>query len=148
MIDKRAFALFVVAYSAFGADSAIPQAMAPHHVEAAVTHFRIIAVVPMVGTGKQGDPFRPAYVPLPPSGMLPASPDGILGYSVQLSDDRKHALVEFVARNPAAFKQIMADKSPDVKVFIRGASTRAEIETYFRQYKKDANLDLIGVVLP
>jgi hypothetical protein len=121
--------------------------MGPRHVEASNTHVRIFAVVPMVGAGKRGDPIRPAYVPLPTRGAQ-TDPNGILGYTVQMADDRKHALVEFVARTPAAFKQIMADKSVDVKVFQRGKDSRATIETYFRQYKKDFSLDAMEVRIP
>ena len=62
-------------------------------------------------------------------------PNGILGYTVQLSDDRKHALVELVAQNPAAFKAIMADKTPDVKVFQKGKDKQADIEAEFRKYE-------------
>ena len=48
--------------------SALHQGMGPRHVEASNMHVRILAVVPMIGSGKQGDPIRPAYVPSTHSG--------------------------------------------------------------------------------
>src|ERR1017187_10819987 len=85
--------------SSFGADPAPRQAMAPHHVEASAAYVRIFAVVPLVGAGKTGDPIRPAYTPALASGAN-VDPNGILAYTVQIADDRQHALDEFVARTP------------------------------------------------
>ena len=112
------------------------------------THYRILAVVPLVGTGTKTDPIRPAYVPAPPQGNAKLDPNGILAFTFQLTDDGKHALVEFVARNPAAFNQIKADTRADVKVFDKGKTKREDIEKEFKKYKKDFDLDRTMVRLP
>src|SRR5690242_6245422 len=77
---------------------------------------RIIAVVPMQGKGTEIDPFRPMYAPSPHKPGDPPSA-GITGYSYQMSDDGKLALVEFVARDRSAFSAILSN--PQVKAFDR-----------------------------
>ena len=62
------------------------------------THERVLAVVPMVGSGTPDDPRRPMYAPVP--GGAP-SREGIIAFTYQVSDDGKFALVEFVAHDHA-----------------------------------------------
>jgi hypothetical protein len=62
------------------------------------------------------------------------------------SDDHQSAIVEFVAADRAAFKEILAD--PGIQVFERGASSTARIQSTFQQYRKDFNLRYFGVRLP
>jgi hypothetical protein len=69
-------------------------AFCQHKADPAYTHERLICVVPMIGSGTHEDPRRPMFAPIPGKG----SPDGILAFAYQLSDDGQHALVEFVAR--------------------------------------------------
>jgi len=109
------------------------------------TYHRLLCVVPMIGAGTKADPRRPEYIPLPHAG--PPSRSGIIAFSQQISDDRNFALVEFVAADPAAFKDILADKRAVVKVFEKGRNTRAEIETEFRKHKSDFSLDGFGTVV-
>jgi hypothetical protein len=73
-----------------------------------VTHERLLAVVPMVGAGTPADPRRPAFAPLGAS-IDPRNRAAILAFTYQLSDDGKWALAEFVARDRAAFRDILAD---------------------------------------
>jgi hypothetical protein len=68
--------------------------------------------------------------------------------SPQPSDDGKLALVEFVAVDRSAFVGLLADTNPQIKVFIKGQSKREDIETEFKKYKKDFNLDQFGVMMP
>jgi len=70
----------------------------------------------------------------------------ILGFTYVLSDDGKHALVEFVARDRAAFQQILAD--PTVKSFVKGKDKREDIEAEFKKYKKDFDFTHFGVRMP
>jgi len=49
-----------------------------------------------------------------------ASRSGILGMQYQLSDDKTKALVEFVAADRSAFKDMLASGDVNVKVFERG----------------------------
>src|SRR5262249_2406796 len=105
-------------------------------------------IVPLVGTGKRGDPIRPAFVPAPPAPGAAPDQKGILGFTMQMCDDHKHALVEFVARDRSAFRQIMADTRPDVKVFEKGKARRGDIEAEVRKWKKDFDLDRMQVRVP
>lgn len=86
-------------------------------VPAGMGYHRVWAVTPVVGTGKTpNDPIRPMFVQVQAqaaksvgqAAVAPA-PDrsGVLGYQMQLSDDRKFALVEFVFATPAAFQGLL-----------------------------------------
>ena len=79
-------------------------------VPAEYMYHRVWAVVPLVGSGATGDPIRPMLVPLPSTaGQQPAAgPPDLLGYQMQLSDDGKFALVEFVFHSPLAFHDFLA----------------------------------------
>ncbi len=109
------------------------------------TYERLFCVVPLVGNGSKADPRRPMYAPAPGGG---ASRDGILGWVSVLSDDRKFALVEFVAGSRAAFQPILQEQRPDVKVFEKGKAKRDDIEKEFRKYRKDFSLDSFEVRVP
>jgi hypothetical protein len=102
------------------------------------TYFRIICVVPLVGTGKRLDPVRPDYVPVHQPGN--AYHTGIISWTQVPSDDGKHAIVEMVAIDRSAFQAILADKRPDVLVFQHGKNTQAQMEAGIQQYKKGFSL--------
>lgn len=64
-----------------------------------------------------------------------------------MSDDGQSALVEFVAYDRQAFKDLLADSN--IRVFIKGKDKRKDIEKEFRKYKKDISWNSFGkVVLP
>jgi len=110
---------------------------------------RITAILPIGGSGTFADPVRPMYTPLPSALKAAAtsrSRTAILGFTYVLSDDGKHALVEFVARDRAAFQQILAD--PTVKSFVKGKDKREDIEAEFKKYKKDFDFTHFGVRMP
>ena len=139
----------LVVCSLFAAGPVVQKGViAPHQVDAGHRHVRMLAVVPLIGTGRNGDYIRPSYVPMPPNPGANPDPNGIIGFTAQISDDGKHALVELVARDRSAFKQLMADTRPDVKVFEKGKATRAVIEAEFRRWKSDFNLDQMAVRVP
>jgi hypothetical protein len=106
---------------------------------------RVLCVVPMVGSGTADDPRRPAYAPLPPVPGAKLSRDGIIAYTFQLSDDGTLALVEFVAVERKAFRDLLADTDSRIKVFNKGTDKRADIEAEFKKHKKDFDLDRFGV---
>jgi hypothetical protein len=116
-----------------------------HKVDPRNTYQRLICVVPMTGTGTAADPKRPAYAPTTPASAA-ARQTGIIAYSQQTSDDGRFALVEYVAKDRSAFAPILADKS--IKVFIKGDSTKGDIEKELKKYKKDFDLDKFGLVVP
>jgi hypothetical protein len=79
------------------------------------SHHHVWAVVPLIGAGTDADPRRPLFVPAPSQQSAveqPAaeSPD-LLSYQMQLSDDGKWALVEFVFRSPLSFHNFLAQAS-------------------------------------
>ncbi len=126
--------------------ASIPPVLAQHKVDLRDSYERILAVVPMTGAGTAEDPRRPMYAPLP--GKDAANREGILAFVFQIADDGKHALVEFVAADPAAFKDILADQSPDVKVFHKGKDKREDIEKEFKKHRKDFDFGRFGVAVP
>ena len=133
---------------------------AQHRVDPRNIYHRVITVVPYVGQGSAADPKRPQYAPLPTAvtgpiqatapvtigpTSVPATPI-IIGYMHVPSDDGKFALVEYVARDMAAFQTIMSDTS--ITVFVKGKDSKATIEAALQKYKKNFNLDSFGVVIP
>ena len=130
----------------------VPPLSAQRKVNMRNTYERIVAVVPMIGSGTPTDPRRPMYAPLPGAPLPGAtlSGAGIIAFSYQISDDGKSALVEFVARDHAGLQAILADKSlrHDVKMFEKGKDDPADIEKEFRKYKKDFDPRTFGVSVP
>jgi hypothetical protein len=139
---KRAFLLlmFLLALATF--------LFGQRRVDSRHLHERILCVVPMVGTGTYEDPRRPAFAPTAADSSDQANDEKILAYSYQVSDDGQFALVEFVARDRKVFKEIFAARNQGIKVFEKGLNSRAEILAEFRKYKRDFNLESLGVRLP
>ncbi len=119
--------------------------MAQQRVDSRNMYERALCVVPIVGAGTPDDPRRPQYAPLPPPLGISPSTDGIIAFTFQPSDDGKLALVEFVARSQQAFRDLLADTNPDIKVFIKGKHKRDEIYKEFKKHKRDVDLDKFGV---
>ena len=103
---------------------------------------RVLAVVPLVGSGTLSDPIRPMYAPAP-SELVPGSRTGILAYTHVLSDDGKVALVEYVAADHAAFKEILSD--PTIKAFLKGRDKREDALAEFLKHKKNFDFTNFGV---
>ena len=122
--------------------------LAQQRVDARKTHERVLCVVPMVGSGTPDDPRRPQYAPLPSSSAAPPAADGIIAFTFQVSDDGNLALAEFVALNRDAFRDLLADTNPNIKVFFKGKDKRSDIEAEFKKHKKDIDLNSFRVVVP
>ena len=118
---------------------------AQQKVDTRHTYERLYCVVPIIGKGTLEDPKRPMFAPAPLS-MKPGSRTGILAYQFETSDDGKMALVEFVAADRAAFAPILADRS--VKAFRKGEHKTADVETEFKQHKKNFSFEHFGVRMP
>jgi len=75
-------------------------------------YHRVYAVVPLVGNGTPDDPSRPLLVPATPGPGQPqlqaSGPTELLGWQMQISDDGKFGLVEFVFQNPLAYQTFLA----------------------------------------
>lgn len=117
---------------------------AQRRVDPKMTYQRVICVVPMVGQGTADDPRRPMYAPWPPAPNPGRT--GIIGFGFQVSDDGQYALVEFVARDRAAFSEILNDKQ--LKAFEKGKDKKDDIEKELKKYKKDFDIEHFGVVMP
>src|SRR5215471_15123283 len=102
-------------------------------------YHHVFAVVPMVGSGKIGDPKRPMFVPTAAeiAAVKQGTRPAILSWRMQVSDDGKYALVEFVGASPADLKFIATSNATGVKAFEKGKTTKAEVEAEFKKYKKD-----------
>ncbi len=125
----RLFAAFVPLFLV------IPTADAQRKLDAGHNHERVIAVVPMTGAGTAADPRRPLHAP------VKADPNGIVSFSYQVSDDGRFAIVEFVARNRAALAPVLAGSQPNMRAFEKERTSKTELETEFRKYKKDFDLE-------
>jgi hypothetical protein len=102
---------------------------------------RLIAVVPMIGTGTAADPKRPLFAP------KPGERSPFEGFSFELSDDGKFAIVEFTAAHPDVFKVLLADARVN-KAFRKGRHSRAELERELKVFKRELKLErLLGGVI-
>jgi hypothetical protein len=134
-------------------------APAQRRVDSRNLYERILAVVPMVGAGTVSDPVRPAYAPLPATsaitnpvptavstnGVIPLR-QGIIAYSYVISDDGKSALVEFVAADRGAFKDVLADTT--IKAFLKGRDSIDDAVAEFVKHKANFTLDMLGAIVP
>lgn len=109
------------------------------------TYERVMAVVPIIGTGTAGDFKRPMYAPTL-GDMHSNLGTGIIGFTYVESDDHTLALAEFVARDRTALLPILND--PSIKAFLKGRDKRADIEKEFKLHKKDFDFEHFGVIMP
>lgn len=100
------------------------------HVPSSMAYHRVWAVTPLAGTGKAADPVRPMFVPAPPApGSAPSPATGarpaLLGYQLQMSDDGKFALVEYVFQSPPAFQAVLQQEAAARGIGANPGLTRA-----------------------
>ena len=129
--------------------------LAQKRVDPGMTYQRVLAIVPVIGSGTWNDPKRPMFAPVPAaasasasesasagapaSAANPADRTGIIAFQHQLSDDGNLALVEFVAVNRSAFAALLASTDPRVQVFEVGKQTQASVQAAFQQHKANFN---------
>ena len=75
-----------------------------HAVDPTARYHRLICLVHLTGSGKGADAIRPEYAPDPSSAVSRA---GIIAWSMQIADDGKMAIVQYVAVDRSAFKDIL-----------------------------------------
>lgn len=109
--------------------------LAQHAVDPSERYFRLICLVHLTGSGKNGDSVRPEYVP-----NEPPNRNGIIAWSFQPTDNGQMAIVQYVAVDHAAFNTILADKRPEIRIFEIGQTPPAVIEGALRQFKHDFSL--------
>jgi hypothetical protein len=107
------------------------------------TQGRLICLVHFTGSGTQGDPKRPEYVPGPADKQDRST---IVAWSGTPTDDGSMVIVHVAAVDRNAFRAILADTRPEVKVFEIGVDSRQTIEAFMQKYKKGFSLDWLKVV--
>jgi hypothetical protein len=110
------------------------------NVDATNRYERLLAIVPMQGTGTWADPKRPMFAPLP--SQITATRTGIVHFHHVVSDDGNWALVEIIAVSPQAFQPILATPAAQVsalgiRFFERGKTTAAQVQAEFQKLRKD-----------
>lgn len=135
--------------------------LAQRRLEPEQMYERIICVVPMIGKGTPEDPRRPMFTPADPvkdaddrkatltaKGESADEPDkGIIAFSALPSDDGKFAIVEFVAKDRRAFKEILETTRPDVQSFRRDRASREALTNELKKFKRDLNLDMLRTIV-
>jgi len=111
----------------------------PYHI-----YYRVIAVLPLIGSGTLDDPVRPKYAPSAQSALSTGQP-GIIAFAYELSDDGKHAIAELVAIDRSVLLPVLDDHSPGVLAFERGVASKQQIESAMQQYRRDFSLNRFGV---
>ncbi len=104
-------------------------------VDPTLTHERIVALVPMVGSGTGKDPKRPMFSDLP----------GLLGYTAELSDDGRLALVEFVVKDRSLLDRVMSGAQRAVR---KDSASKDSIYEEFKQLKRNFRPERFGVAIP
>ena len=103
----------------------------------------LIAVVPMVGSGTNDDPKRPMFALASKdiaSAMANHQAPEILQSHFIMADDGVHAIVEFVAPNRAALKQILAAASAGtITVYDPLQTSAAALTTALQKIKAGFN---------
>jgi len=100
-----------------------------------LTHERIVAIVPMVGAGTAKDPKRPMFSDLP----------GLLGFTAELSDDGRFALVEFAAKERSQLNTLV---NSGQRLARKDSAAKDAIYEEFKQYKRAFNPQRFGVAIP
>ena len=104
-------------------------------VDPQLTHERIIAIVPIIGAGNAKNPKHPQFSDLP----------GITGFTAELSDDGRYALVEFVAKDAKSLDPIA---NSGQRAERKDKSTKDSIYEDFKRYKKNFKPDRFGLAIP
>ena len=118
-----------------------------NRVSPEMMYHRVFAIVPLIGSGKPDDPRRPMFTPSPAEQAAKfknGDRTGVIGYSMQLSDDGKSALVEFMGENPSELKFIVNSQAAGVIAFERGTATKEQIQAAFQKYKAGFTLSTLG----
>jgi len=103
-------------------------------VDPRLSHERLLAIVPMIGTGQPEDPRRPMFSDTP----------NLIGYHAELSDNEQFALVEFVARTRAELASINSSRDARVQIFRKTDARRADVLREFQKLKAKFNPDNFG----
>lgn len=136
---------------AFFLPSASVLAQMRHTTAPADSHQHIFAIVPITGSGTIADPKRPMFAPaqvrpvvtnaIGAAAATSAPRTGIVAYHMQVTDDGKSAIVEFIAPSLSDLKDILTTSDSRVQVFRKGVQSKDAMEAAFKTRKKDFSFD-------
>ena len=110
------------------------------------TYQRVIAIVPIVGEGTKLSPKKPLLADLP----------GIVAWKAELSDDKRFALIELVAKDRRllevaftlpAFAQARA-QTPQLKIEHKDQGRSGAVLEEFSRMKRGFRPERFGVAVP
>ena len=104
-------------------------------VDPQLTHERIIAIVPMVGAGTIKNPKHPLYSDL----------EGLTGFTAEISDDGRFALVEFVAKE-SKFLTPLANSGQRQER--KDSPNKDAVLEEFKRYKRNFKPERFGLAIP
>ena len=104
-------------------------------VDPQLTHERVVAIVPVIGAGTAKDPKHPLFSDLP----------GLIGYTAELSDDGRLALVEFVVKDRSRFDAII---NSGQRLARKDSAAKDSIYEEFKQLKRNFKPERFGIAIP
>ena len=104
-------------------------------VDPQLTHERIIAIVPMVGLGTVKNPKHPLFSDL----------DGLTGFTAEISDDGRFALVEFVATESKFLTTIATSGQRQER---KDSPNKDAVLEEFKRYKRNFKPERFGLTIP
>lgn len=121
-------------------------------VDPRLTHYRVVAVVPVVGAGTKESPKRPLLADLP----------GLIAWQAEPSDNRQFCLVELVAKSPAVLEAAFTNAAwqqaaqnrpglpPGIQLLMQRKEDSRVREVYaeFAKLKRSFRAEAFGVAVP
>ena len=104
-------------------------------VDPQLTHERIIAIVPMVGLGTVKNPKHPLFSDL----------DGLTGFTAEISDDGRFALVEFVAKESKFLTTIATSGQRQER---KDSPNKDAVLEEFKRYKRNFKPERFDPAIP
>ena len=104
-------------------------------VDPQLTHERITTILPMVGAGTLKSPKHPLYSDL----------DGITGFTAEISDDGRFALVEFVAKESKHLTTIVNSGQRQER---KDSPNKDAVLEEFKRYKRNFKPERFGLAIP
>jgi hypothetical protein len=104
---------------------------------------RVLAIVPMIGTGSVEDPRRPLFCPTPNDFAKPPDPNHrpiIVSYRFEPSDDGRTAIVEYTGFDRVALSKVIKSEDPAFRRMDFDKSTPAEIDRELKKVKQNFDL--------
>lgn len=104
---------------------------------------RVIAIVPIIGSGTVADPHRPLFFPTPNEFAQPPDPDhrpAIVSYRFELGDDGKTAIAEYTGFDRASLRKALKSDDPNFRILDHDKLSAAEMNAELKKVKKSFDL--------